>query len=181
MVNASIAKQNFSTEAEDVINSQIQIDQIAQQQYLSTAAYFGRDDIALPGLEKHFLEQAEREGERVQLLIDYQETRGGVALIKDVPQPKAEYGTANIAIEASLVLEKEVNESLLNMTRVAINSDDREFKHYLKSKHLTERVNAIEKVCKGLTQLQRTKGEGLGLHLFDQAIYHNDGEFTVGK
>lgn len=48
MVNASIAKQNFSTEAEDVINSQIQIDQIAQQQYLSTAAYFGRDDIALP-------------------------------------------------------------------------------------------------------------------------------------
>lgn len=48
MVNASIARQNFSTEAEDVINSQIQIDQIAQQQYLSTAAYFGRDDIALP-------------------------------------------------------------------------------------------------------------------------------------
>lgn len=39
-------------------------------------------------MEKHFLEQAEREGERVQLLIDYQETRGGVALIKDVPQPK---------------------------------------------------------------------------------------------
>lgn len=48
MVNASIAKQNFTTEAEDAINRQIQIDQIAQQQYLSTAAYFGRDDIALP-------------------------------------------------------------------------------------------------------------------------------------
>ena len=48
MVSASIAKQNFSTESEDVINRQIQIDQIAQQQYLSTAAYFGRDDIALP-------------------------------------------------------------------------------------------------------------------------------------
>ena len=48
MLQTSIAKQNYSTESEDALNQQIQIDQIAQQQYLSTAAYFDRDDVALP-------------------------------------------------------------------------------------------------------------------------------------
>ncbi|KAG2226494.1 hypothetical protein INT45_014238 [Circinella minor] len=86
-METSIAKQNFSIESENGLNQQIQIDQIAQQQYLSTAAYFDRDDVALPGLVKHFLEEAEHEGERVQTFIDYQQMRGGVAIVKEVPQP----------------------------------------------------------------------------------------------
>ncbi|KAI9497348.1 ferritin [Zychaea mexicana] len=179
MVEASIAKQNYSTESENALNQQIQIDQIAQQQYLSTAAYFDRDDVALPGLVKHFLEEAEHEGERVQMLIDYQNTRGGIAFIKDVPQPSSEYASARSAVEASLALEKDVNKSLLNLSSIAINSTDPEFKHWLKKNQLRSRVKSIEAVAKGITQLERTHGEGLGLYMYDQAILNNDGEFTI--
>ncbi|KAI9276841.1 ferritin-like superfamily [Phascolomyces articulosus] len=179
MVEISIAKQNYSIESENALNQQIQIDQIAQQQYLSTAAYFDRDDVALPGLVKHFLEQAEHEGERVQSFIDYQQMRGGIALVKEVPQPMSEYASARSAVEASLALEKDVNKSLLNLTSIALNSTDSQMKHWLKSNALTQRVKNIEKVAKGITQLERTHGEGLGLYLYDQAILKNDGEFTV--
>ncbi|KAI7858960.1 ferritin [Circinella umbellata] len=175
----SIAKQNFSIESENGLNQQIQIDQIAQQQYLSAAAYFDRDDVALPGLVKHFLEEAEHEGERVQTFIDYQQMRGGVAIVKEVPQPSSEYASARMAVEASLALEKDVNKSLLNLTSIALNASDTQMKHWLKSQPLTHLVENIEKVAKGITQLERTHGEGLGLYLYDQAILNNDGEFTV--
>lgn len=46
--------------------------------------------------------------------------------------------------------------------------------------HLTERIYAIEKVAKALTQLERVGGEGLGLHLWDAQIYQDDGNYPVG-
>lgn len=45
--------------------------------------------------------------------------------------------------------------------------------------HLTERIYAIEKVAKALTQLERVGGEGLGLYLWDQQIYQDDGNYPV--
>lgn len=51
--------------------------------------------------------------------------------------------------------------------------------HINRRNHLLERVHAIEKVAKGLTQLERVGGDGLGLYLWDQALYRNDGEYTV--
>ncbi|KAI9318093.1 ferritin-like superfamily [Dichotomocladium elegans] len=181
MVSISIAKQNFATEAEDAVNHQIRVEQLARQQYLSAASYFGRADVALPGLERHFHEQVERQNERIQLLIDYLATRGGWVIIEDLDKPRSEYATANAAVEASLELEKQVNQSLLNLTYLAVNCKDSELKHHLKSRHLSSLVKEIEKVAKGLRQLQRCKGEGLGLYYFDQALYRNDGEFTIGK
>lgn len=44
----SLASQNFATETADAINQQIQVEQQAQHTYLACAAYFGRDDVALP-------------------------------------------------------------------------------------------------------------------------------------
>lgn len=44
----SLATQNFATETADAINQQIQVEQQAQHTYLACAAYFGRDDVALP-------------------------------------------------------------------------------------------------------------------------------------
>lgn len=48
MASASLAKQNFSTAAEDALNQQIQVEQIAEQVYMSASGYFGHADVALP-------------------------------------------------------------------------------------------------------------------------------------
>ncbi|ORY99092.1 ferritin-like superfamily [Syncephalastrum racemosum] len=181
MALQSLAKQNFSTESEDAIVQQIQVEQTAQHTYLACASYFGRDDVALPGLEKHFLKQAEREGHRAQILIDYQNMRGGRVVIKEISQPQTEWASARNAVETALALEKDVNKSLLNLHAVAANSTDPELEHQMKRGHLTERVHEIEEVAKGLTQLERVGNNGLGLYLWDQKIYQNDGEYTTGE
>ncbi|KAG0191911.1 hypothetical protein DFQ28_010602 [Apophysomyces sp. BC1034] len=130
--SVSLAKQNFSTAAEDALNQQIQVEQIAQHTYLSAAGYFGRDDVALPGLQKYFMEQVEHQGERAQKLIDYQNTRGGAVVIKQVPEPPQNWTSALQAIETSLALEKDVNKSLLNLTALAIDHKDSHLKHHIK-------------------------------------------------
>ncbi|KAI8053154.1 ferritin-like superfamily [Gilbertella persicaria] len=178
MVATSLAKQNFSQAAEDAINTQIQMHQMAQQTYLSAAAYFNHCEAALPGFTKFFHERAEHEGELAQYLIDYQITRGGICIIGSVPQPLLDWKSAVNAVETCLALEKDVNKSLLNLTIIAYNETDPHLKHTLKTNHLKAKVQTIENVAKGYTQLKRVGGEGLGLHMLDQDLYKHE-KFVV--
>ncbi|KAI8575554.1 hypothetical protein K450DRAFT_261214 [Umbelopsis ramanniana AG] len=176
----SLAKQNFTTLAEDGINSQIQIEQTASQVYLAAAAYFARDNVALPGLERFFREQAHENQESAQYLIDYQNTRGGRVEIKQIPEPNTEWTSAMNAIESSLSLEKDVNKASLNLTTLAIDQADPHFFHILKKHSLKHRVQSIEELAKAITQMQRAGGDGLGLYLVDQDIWKH-GHFSVGR
>jgi ferritin heavy chain len=164
----SLCKQNFS--AEDVINQQICVEQTAAQTYDAMAAYFARDDVALPGLSNFFTHQAHEESEQAQKLIDYQNMRGGRVELTNIPQPNAEWKSAQNAIEASLQLEKDVNKSLLNMTALAEDQGDFQLDNFLKSQFLSEQVESIEELSKMLTQLNRVGGDGLGLYLWDQEL-----------
>lgn len=47
-IDMALAKQNFSRNAEDAINQQIQVEQTASQTYQAIAAWFARDNVALP-------------------------------------------------------------------------------------------------------------------------------------
>jgi len=55
-MSLSKVKQNFHAETEGLINKQINMELYASYTYLSMAAYFDRDDIALPGFAKRFRE-----------------------------------------------------------------------------------------------------------------------------
>lgn len=44
--------------------------------------------------------------------------------------------------------------------------------------HLRHKVQTIENVAKGYTQLKRVGGEGLGLHMLDQELYKHE-KFVV--
>ncbi|RUP49092.1 ferritin-like superfamily [Jimgerdemannia flammicorona] len=170
----SLAKQNFSTSAEDSINQQIQVEQTASQTYQAMAAWFSRDNVALPGLAAFFRKQAQEESEHAQILINYQNTRGGRVVLNNVPQPEAEWTSAKNAIEASLALEKDVNKSLLNLTALAQDQNDHHLDNFLKTTFLDEQVRSIEELAKMVTQLNRVGGDGLGLHLWDQELLKNN-------
>ncbi|PHZ16653.1 ferritin [Rhizopus microsporus ATCC 52813] len=173
MVAESNAKQNFTRASEDAVNQQIQIYRMAQQTYLAASAYFDHCDIALPGLVKYFHERAEYEGRLAQHLIDYQATRGGVVIINAIPQPLTDWNSAFSAIETTLALEKDVNSSLLKLAQVAANNQDKHLLHTLKNGHLNIKVKTIYNVVRGVIQLQRVGGEGLGLYLLDQDLYEH--------
>lgn len=55
----SLARLNFSTEAEDGINRQILVELSASYTYMSMAAWLARDSVALPGLEEYFRKQSD--------------------------------------------------------------------------------------------------------------------------
>ncbi|KAK9728223.1 hypothetical protein K7432_001168 [Basidiobolus ranarum] len=142
----------------------------ASYTYTSLAAYFGRDNVALPGLTKFFRDSAQEEYEHAQKLIDYVNQRGGRVSFQPIPVPNIEWDSAKNAIEATLQLEKDVNKSLLNLHNISAEQGDPQMCDFLEGHYLTEQVEAIKKISDMLTQLNRVGGEGLGLYLWDQNL-----------
>lgn len=52
------ARQNFSKESEEAISKQILTELTASYAYMSMSSWLNRDDVALPGLSKHYGEQS---------------------------------------------------------------------------------------------------------------------------
>ncbi|KAF9139259.1 Stores iron in a soluble, non-toxic, readily available form [Linnemannia schmuckeri] len=177
----SLAKQNFSNVVEDALNQQISLEMTASQTYLAIAAYMGSDTVALPGLEKFFNEQSEEEREHAQHLIDYQNKRGGCAIIPSVPAPISEWVSAKNAVESALQLEKDVNKNILRVESLAEDQDDPQLVNVLRSKYLKEQVDSIAEIAKLMTQLNRGGGEGLGLYLFDQTLLKSGVKGVIGQ
>jgi len=133
-------------------------------------AYFDRDDVALKGFAKFFKESAEEENEHAQKLIKYQNLRGGRVVLKEIKAPAVhEWATPLAAIEFALELEKQVNESLLSLHKVAGAHGDAHLSDHLEGEFLTEQAESINKLSKYHTNLLRA-GDGLGTYLFDREL-----------
>jgi len=133
-------------------------------------AYFDRDDVALKGFAKFFKESAEEENEHAQKLIKYQNLRGGRVLLTALNAPtQQEWDTPLVAVEFALNLEKQVNQSLLDLHKVASERNDPHLTDYLEGKFLDEQVEAINKIAKMHTNLVRV-GDGLGVFVFDKEL-----------
>jgi len=110
----SKCRQNYHEECEAAINKQINMELFASYSYLALAAHFGRDDVALKGFAKFFMESSKEEQEHAELFIKYQNLRGGHVVLQPIGRPlQDEWETALAAMEYALNLEKEVNQVLL--------------------------------------------------------------------
>merc|ERR1711872_876146 len=166
----SKVKQNFHSDSEALINKQINMELYASYVYLSMSAYFARDDIALMGFSKRFREASKEEREHADILIDYQTMRGGRVVFREIAKPNNdEWGCALEAVEASLELERTVNESLLNMHKMADSHGDAQMTDFIEGTFLKEQVEAIKEIGNLVTKMKRA-GDGLGLHLIDQEL-----------
>merc|ERR1712114_13947 len=166
----SAIKQNFHLESEAWINKQINMELYASYCYLSMAAYFARDDVALHGFAKRFRAASQEEREHADLLIDYQNMRGGRVVFREIAKPgHDEWGTAVEATEATLELEKTVNESLLNLHKMADSHADAQMTDFIEGTFLKEQVEAIKEIADLLTKMRRA-GDHLGLHIIDKEL-----------
>jgi len=163
-------RQNFHVDSEALINKQINMELYASYVYQSMATYFSRHDIALHGFAKRFADSSKEEREHADKLIEYQTKRGGRVVFKDIPKPNSdEWGTALEAMEASLELEKTVNQSLLDMHKVSDGHNDAAFCDFLESEYLGEQVDAHKEIGDLIAKMKRA-GDGLGLHLIDKEL-----------
>ena len=107
----SRCRQNFHEECEAAVNKQINLELYASYVYLSVAYHFDRDDVALKGFHEYFKKQSDEEREHAQLLMKFQNQRGGRLVLQDLKRPaKDDWGTGLDAMEAALELEKNVNQ-----------------------------------------------------------------------
>jgi len=161
-------RQNYHAECEAGINKQINLELYASYVYQSMAFYFDRDDVALEGFHKFFKKSSEEEREHAEKLMKYQNKRGGRVVLQNIQKPdRDEWGTGLEAMTVALSLEKNVNQSLLDLHKLGDTHGDAQFCDFLESNYLEEQVEAIKQLSDYVTNLKRV-GPGLGEYMFDK-------------
>jgi len=165
---ANPVRQNFHAEVEAGINKQINLELTASYVYLSMAAYFDRHDVAMDGHCKWFHKASLEEGEHARKLIKYQNLRGGRVVFQDISRPTADDWQSSVnALESALQLERTVNQSLLDLHKLADGHGDAQCCDFLETHYLEEQVEAIKQLADLVTNAKRA-GTGLGEYLFDK-------------
>jgi len=166
----SQVRQNFHEETEARLNQQINMELFASYTYQSLAFHFERDDVALPGFAKFFKHNSDEEREHAEKFMTYLNRRGGRVVLQDIKKPAAdEWGTGLQGLETALVLEKQVNQALLDLHAVADKHADPQLTDFLEGNYLEEQVEAIKELGDMITKLKRA-GDGLGEYLFDKDL-----------
>ena len=173
----SLARQKFVDECEAAINEQINVEYNASYAYHSLYAYFDRDNVALKGFAK-FKESSDEEREHAEMLMEYQNRRGGRVRLQSIVTPLTEFdhsekGDALYAMELALALEKLVNEKLHNLHSVATRCNDPQLSDFVESQFLQEQVDAVKKISEYVTQLRRI-GKGHGVWHFDRMLLEEE-------
>ncbi|XP_067946070.1 ferritin, heavy subunit-like [Watersipora subatra] len=165
---ASLCRQNYHEECEAGVNKQINMELYASYVYLSLASHFNRDDIGLANFAAYFRKASDEERDHAQKLIQYQNLRGGRVVFKDIKAPeKSDWGSGLDAMKTALELEKNVNQSLLDLHKIADGHNDPQMCDFLEGNYLAEQVDAINELAKHIANLQRV-GSGLGEYQFDR-------------
>lgn len=113
---------------------------------------------------------SEEEHEHSQKLIKYQNLRGGRVVFNPVSEPtEQEFASPLLALEFALSFEKKLNQSLLDLHKLATERTDPHLCDYLEEHFLKEQVETIHKIAKLHTNLTRV-GDGLGVFLFDKDL-----------
>uniref|UniRef100_A0A671DLL2 Ferritin n=1 Tax=Rhinolophus ferrumequinum TaxID=59479 RepID=A0A671DLL2_RHIFE len=137
--------QNSHPDCLAAINNHINLELHASYVYLSMAFYFDRDYVALKHFAQFFLQQSREETENAERLMQLQNQRGGqlrLCNITKLEQDERENGLK--ARECALNLEKQMNQSLLNLYQLATNKKDAHLCDFLRSHYLHEKVKFIK-------------------------------------
>jgi ferritin heavy chain len=169
-MSLSIIRQNYHAESEALVNKQINMELYASYVYMSMAAYFDRDDVALHGFAKFFRDNSTEEREHSMEFMKYQNMRGGRVVFQDIAKPNNdEWGSALEAVQAAFDLEKKVNHSLLEIHAIASKHNDAQMTDFLEGTFLKEQVEAIKHLGDLITKMKRA-GDGIGVHIIDKEL-----------
>merc|ERR1712055_1284522 len=127
------------------INKQINMELHASYVYLSMAYSMDNVEVAMPGFFKFFKKCSDEERDHAEKLMKYQNMRGGNIILQPIAKPgKDMYTEPMECLEGALTLEKQVNESLLGIHKIADTHGDYQFMDFLEGEYLQEQVQAIK-------------------------------------
>ena len=167
----SQVRQNYHQDSEAAINRQINLELYASYVYLSMSYYFDRDDVALKNFAKYFLHQSHEEREHAERLMKLQNRRGGRIFLQDIKKPdRDDWENGLTAMECALCLERRVNQSLLELYKLATEKNDPHLCDFIETHYLNEQVEAIKELGDHITNLSKmgAPGSGMAEYLFDK-------------
>ncbi|XP_046529870.1 ferritin light chain-like [Equus quagga] len=170
-------RQTYCANVEAAVNSLVNLHLRASQTYLSLGFYFEGDDVAVEGVGHFFRKLAEEKREGAQRLLKFQNQWSSLALVQDGEKSSQDEWSGSVdAMEAAIVLEKKVNEGILDLHALGSANADLHLCEFLKSHFLEEEMKVIKKMGDHLTNLRRLAGPeaGLGEYLFRRLTHkHN--------
>lgn len=142
--------------------------------YHAMYAYFSRDNVALPGFASYFKNESVEERHHAELLMDFQNRRGGRVKFQSILMPEMEFhdgskGDALYAMELALSLEKLNFSKLRALHSVADAAGDANMCDFIEGELLADQAKSVEKVANYVAQLRRV-GPGLGVFEFDRKL-----------
>ncbi|XP_071074540.1 AN1-type zinc finger protein 3 isoform X3 [Dasypus novemcinctus] len=149
--------QNYNQDSEASINRQINLELYASYVYLSMSYFFDRDDVAWKNFAKYFLHQSHEEREHAEKLMKLKNQRGGRTFLQDIKKPERddwEKSGLN-AMECALHLEKRVNQSLLELHKLATDKNDPHLCDFTETHYLNEQVKSIRELGDDVTSLRK--------------------------
>jgi len=164
----SLARQNYHEDSEAGVNKQINMELYACYVYQAMSFHFDRDDVALANFAAYFKKASDEEREHAERLMKFQNQRGGRIVLKDIKAPeKNEWSSGLDAMKDALELEKRVNQSLLDLHKIADGHGDAQMCDFLETHYLTEQVEASNELAKHIANLKRV-GPNIGEYQFDK-------------
>ncbi|XP_041030271.1 ferritin heavy chain B-like [Carcharodon carcharias] len=168
--------QNYHKDCENAVNKQINLELYSSYVYLSMSLYFNWDDVVLHHFAEFFQEQSHEEREHAEKLMKFQNKCGGRIILEDVKKPEQDEWSHGLkAMQRALQMEKNVNQSLLDLHKLSYrNTDPHVSFDFLEIHYLDEQVKMIKKLGDHITNLQRLGApeNGMGEYLFDKLTLH---------
>ncbi|CAL8285058.1 unnamed protein product [Merluccius merluccius] len=169
----SAVRQNYHSDTEADVNKLINVKLTASYTYLALGMYFDRDDVALPKFSQYFLERSSKEQEHAEELLQYQNMRGGRAVLQTISKPSREEWKGGLqALSFSLDYQKTLNSSVLDLHRRANEHKDPHLCDFLEQHFLSDSHDVIKQLGDYIGSLGRlcaAEGQGgMGEYLFDK-------------
>lgn len=156
----------------DALNQQIQAEFAAAMQYIAIATWFDRE--GLPESARHFYRQADEERMHAMKIVQYLLDAGAVPRIPGVPEPRADFSSAEEVVKFALDQERKVTEDFNRLVSLAMKELDyttNTFLHWF----VNEQVEEVASMS-NLLQIVRHAGQNL---LFVEDYVRRNGPQTA--
>ncbi|XP_078093229.1 ferritin heavy chain-like [Mustelus asterias] len=162
---------NYHKDCEGAVNRMINMELYSSYVYLSMSYYFDRGDVALDNFMKFFKKLSEKEHEQAEKLMRFQNQRGGQINLQDIKRPEQDdWDNGLQAMQCALQLEKNINQSLLELYKVSKDRSDPHLCEFLEVHYLEKQVKTIKKLGDHVTNLLRlgSPQSGTAEYLFNK-------------
>lgn len=157
----------LSEKMQSALNNQIKIEAESSQIYLAMASY--SEIQGLEGVSEFMYGQSDEEREHMLKLFKYINERGGHAIVSELSEPRAEYGSIKEMFETLLNHEIFVSQSINELVHISLEDKDYATHNFLQW-YVAEQIEEEAQARTILDKIKLIGDDKGGLYLFDNDI-----------